>query len=239
MPRPTQIDRTPMSQAIRRFRVSLGDTQRDFAQRTGLALTTIARYETNAQPSKEVLTKLADIAKLEGLPFFASIFLGERKPDSSEFENQALKGAIRKLYTALLGLEEKKIGYRKARLLLTVHLLPESRYAKAEEMLAKLVPEALVEETLELAAADIVRHTVPHTKHRVVHFTCTNCGVINSFDKSILKRRLEEPRSENGLELLKCVTCRMDLTETPDGFIREFSEILPGVDEQCSEAATV
>src|SRR5947209_9893687 len=132
MPRPTDIERTPMARAIRRFRVSLGDTQREFAARTGLAVPTIGRYETNAQPSKDVLARFADIARSEKLALFTEIFDGQVEPDSVDFEAQEVAGAVHLLRSALIDLRQKKSAYRKARLLLSIHLLPPSEYANAE-----------------------------------------------------------------------------------------------------------
>src|SRR4051794_13583082 len=111
MPRPTDIERTPMARVIRRFRVSLGDTQREFAARTGLAIPTIGRYETNAQPSREVLARFSEIARTQKLSLFASIFDGQVEPDSVDFEAQEIAGALYLLQSALIELRQKRSAY--------------------------------------------------------------------------------------------------------------------------------
>src|SRR6266516_7733533 len=101
MPRPTELERTPMAQAIRRFRTTLGDTQHQFAERMGVTLTSIARYETNSRPSRAVLAKLAAIAQEANQPLFVEIFTGRIEPQPTEFEAQELLGAVSLLKLAL------------------------------------------------------------------------------------------------------------------------------------------
>lgn len=64
-----------------RFRQSLGDTQQQFASRTGLSVTSVARYETNSRPSSKVLARFASIAREANFPAFVEIFEHKIAPD--------------------------------------------------------------------------------------------------------------------------------------------------------------
>jgi transcriptional regulator with XRE-family HTH domain len=73
MPRRPKKQRTELAQIIRRLRVALGDTQQQFALRLDTSITSIARYETNSTPAREVIDRMADLAREEGLPKFAEL----------------------------------------------------------------------------------------------------------------------------------------------------------------------
>jgi transcriptional regulator with XRE-family HTH domain len=66
MPRPTSRKKTALSQAVCDLRAVLGDSQQAFSNRLGVALHTIARYETYRPPSGEALLKLANVAEQHG-----------------------------------------------------------------------------------------------------------------------------------------------------------------------------
>jgi transcriptional regulator with XRE-family HTH domain len=53
--------------AVKKLRKELGDTQQQFAQRTGLAIRSVARFEAERIPSPLVLATLADHADANGL----------------------------------------------------------------------------------------------------------------------------------------------------------------------------
>src|SRR4051794_17625379 len=112
MPRPTQIVRTPMAQAVRRFRASLGLTQKEFAKRAQLTPITIARYETNSMPSGKVLQKMADIARKAGLPLFVEIFEGRVAADTEAFEQQELDAMLSAVKASLDNPSRGRFGYR-------------------------------------------------------------------------------------------------------------------------------
>lgn len=50
-------------QTVKRLRLELGDTQQEFAQRLGLAISTVVRYEHNRAPKGR---ELADLYRLAG-----------------------------------------------------------------------------------------------------------------------------------------------------------------------------
>src|SRR5205085_239486 len=99
-------------------------------------------------------------------------------------------------------------AYRKARLLLSIHLLPPSEYANAERSLEAFVPANAVDEAIEQAAGDLIRKNLL-SPLRPVHFSCSKCGMISTFSEEILQRRLRERsgNSENGAPLPCCVSC--------------------------------
>lgn len=82
--------RTSLAEAIRRFRLTFGETQQEFADRTGLSIGTIARYETSARPSPEALKRLAELAKESKLTKYAAIFRGDEAAAATQQEQEAV-----------------------------------------------------------------------------------------------------------------------------------------------------
>ena len=82
--------RTPLAEAIRRFRLTFGETQQEFADRTGLSIGTIARYETSARPSPEALKRLAELAKESKLLKYAAIFRGDEAAAATQQQQEAV-----------------------------------------------------------------------------------------------------------------------------------------------------
>jgi transcriptional regulator with XRE-family HTH domain len=82
--------RTPLAEAIRRFRLTFGETQRQFADRTGLSIATIARYETSARPAAEALKRLSELAKENKLPKYAAIFRGDEAAAATQRQQEAV-----------------------------------------------------------------------------------------------------------------------------------------------------
>ncbi|HUD74279.1 MAG TPA: helix-turn-helix domain-containing protein [Terracidiphilus sp.] len=64
----------PVSQAVRRLRLGLGDTQQQFANRLGLAISTVVRYELSRPPSGKALAQLDRLATDHCLDECALIF---------------------------------------------------------------------------------------------------------------------------------------------------------------------
>lgn len=62
------------SEALKALRAALGETQQQFAHRVGMAITTIARYETSRPPRGSVLVTFANIAEENGLHEIATRF---------------------------------------------------------------------------------------------------------------------------------------------------------------------
>jgi transcriptional regulator with XRE-family HTH domain len=63
-----------VTEAVRLLRRSLGDTQQQFAQRLGMAISTVVRYESTRPPRGKVLAKLYQLAIDNGLSRVASMF---------------------------------------------------------------------------------------------------------------------------------------------------------------------
>src|SRR5690349_5539275 len=74
MPRPTTRTRSPISEALRALRRTLGESQQQFANRNKSAVTTIARYETSSPPTGNALAHFTRIANEAGRPDLATIF---------------------------------------------------------------------------------------------------------------------------------------------------------------------
>ena len=52
-----------LTEAVKSLRLSLGESQQQFSNRLGIALGTVARYETKNPPKGPVLLTLADTAR--------------------------------------------------------------------------------------------------------------------------------------------------------------------------------
>jgi transcriptional regulator with XRE-family HTH domain len=66
--------RNAVTDAVRRLREALGDTQQQFAARTGLAISTVVRYELSRPPRGEILTRFKALADEKGLHDIAQAF---------------------------------------------------------------------------------------------------------------------------------------------------------------------
>src|SRR3954451_13966989 len=64
MPRRPSREKSEVSLKLIELRRLLGDSQQKFGDRLGLALNTIARYETDQPPTGKVLLKIANVAAL-------------------------------------------------------------------------------------------------------------------------------------------------------------------------------
>jgi len=63
-----------LSRGVKSLREALQQTQQQFAQTLGTAITTIARYETGRAPRGRSLAKLAGVADQNNLPQLAEVF---------------------------------------------------------------------------------------------------------------------------------------------------------------------
>lgn len=61
-------------EAVRNLRKALGDTQQSFAQRLGLAISTVVRYESTRPPKGTALAQLIQVARENDLPEIAQLF---------------------------------------------------------------------------------------------------------------------------------------------------------------------
>lgn len=110
MARPLKERRGELPSAVAALRHHIGETQQQFAARLGLAITSIARYETQRAPSGDVLGRLVDLADEVGRADLAGIFrqaltveLGSWQPSQVELDVTP-RSDEEKLWTcALLG----------------------------------------------------------------------------------------------------------------------------------------
>jgi transcriptional regulator with XRE-family HTH domain len=63
-----------VTQAVRQLRIKLGDTQQEFAQRLGLAISTVVRYESTRPPRPGVLKRYYALAVENNLYDVAAMF---------------------------------------------------------------------------------------------------------------------------------------------------------------------
>ncbi|MFB3778737.1 MAG: helix-turn-helix domain-containing protein [Bryobacteraceae bacterium] len=64
----------PLITAVRKLREGLGDTQQEFADRLGLAIATVVRYEHNRTPRGKALARLEQAATASGFDQCAALF---------------------------------------------------------------------------------------------------------------------------------------------------------------------
>jgi transcriptional regulator with XRE-family HTH domain len=107
MARPTNRERHSLSIAVSELRHELGETQQQFAGRLGVAVTTIARYETSHPPSGMVLDTLRLIAEANKRNDLARAFRVASEGNSDYFirledgeEFEAVLAYVRKLRKA-------------------------------------------------------------------------------------------------------------------------------------------
>ena len=153
-----------MAQAISRFRQTLGDTQQQFAARTGLSVTSIARYETNSPPSEKVLARFVEVARTANLPTFVEIFEDRLRPEEEiNLQDFAAVKQLLKRFAESLRPEQLRQG----RLALACLISPP------EKVKANRLPHAAlteVEKALDKAAAELVRGRDPEVERKRIHF---------------------------------------------------------------------
>ena len=64
-----------VTDAVRRLRLALGETQQQFAARTGLAISTVVRYELSRPPRGNALEQFKALAEKNGLREIAQLSL--------------------------------------------------------------------------------------------------------------------------------------------------------------------
>ncbi len=86
--------RSPIAEAIRSLRATAGESQQEFAQRAGLSVVSVARYETDARPKKAVLARLAEVARDLGRADLQTVFQEAQASEAAEpeIEQSALSG---------------------------------------------------------------------------------------------------------------------------------------------------
>jgi transcriptional regulator with XRE-family HTH domain len=211
-----------MAQAISRFRQTLGDTQQQFANRTGLAMTSVARYETNSPPSQKVLDRFVKIAREADLPAFIEIF-EKRLPPSEEIGLQDF-AVVKQLLTRLAeDLHPKNFGQGK--LALACLLTPAEQFTGTERKLEGVL--ANTDRAIDEAAAELVRGRDPEVDRKRLHFLRTR-DLADWFDftkayHEFREARLAEVRSK-GLKQKPLLDMFVVRDENPYGVSFELSE---------------
>ena len=67
-------EKSPISEAVRKLRNALSETQQQFATRLNLAISTVVRYELSRPPRGETLVQLMKIADEHGFRDLAEVF---------------------------------------------------------------------------------------------------------------------------------------------------------------------
>jgi transcriptional regulator with XRE-family HTH domain len=192
--------KTPMAQAISRFRQSLGDTQQQFAQRVGLAVTSIARYETNSPPSAKVLARFVEVAQTANLPSFTEIF-ESRLPPAEEIEHQDF-AVVKQLLTRMIE-DLRPNQLRQARIALACLLTSVTKLNEIERRMN--VPLAETDKVIEEGAAELVRGRDPEVDKKRLRFLRTRnldhwFDFIRSYD-AFRQSRLAELFTKGGDKL--------------------------------------
>ena len=97
-----------VSDAVRKLRKELGESQQQFAYRMKTAIRTVARYETVRPPKGKVLRQLATMSAENNLPHLADVFRGALNQELGMRNRE--KRRIQKL--AKLYLREQMALYR-------------------------------------------------------------------------------------------------------------------------------
>lgn len=153
---------------VRKLRIALDDTQQEFAQRLGLAIATVIRYEHNRPPRAKALAKLERVATAHGLDEFAAVFrqalgdeLGAPPPTPTGLTIQLKDEEEKKLALALLDVLRKPFYEKEAKSVRRI-LIPvaDKRQRDAE------FSEAI--ETSKLAIVRLLKggHTAEEIKNR-------------------------------------------------------------------------
>jgi DNA-binding XRE family transcriptional regulator len=72
------VERSVVSETVAKLRHVFGESQPVFAKRLGIALVTLARWETSRTPPKTALLKLEALAQGKHMKEFAEVFRGAR-----------------------------------------------------------------------------------------------------------------------------------------------------------------
>jgi transcriptional regulator with XRE-family HTH domain len=89
--------RNDLTAAVKELRLAVGDTQQDFAQRLGLAISTVVRYERSRPPKGKALAQMAEVAESIGHAALAQKFAGALDAELIHTESEIDSGAVRAL----------------------------------------------------------------------------------------------------------------------------------------------
>jgi transcriptional regulator with XRE-family HTH domain len=64
----------PLLSTVRELRLALGDTQQSFAERLGLSISTVVRYELSRPPKGRALAQFARVADENGMKELSAVF---------------------------------------------------------------------------------------------------------------------------------------------------------------------
>src|SRR4051812_21923427 len=113
--------KTPIAYGVTQLRKHLGETQKEFAQRFGVATLTVQRWESTYPPTRDTLQRIYELAEKKKFPA-AAIFRRELEEDHSAeklFQRvaqistpQSLRDVeleTKRLWMMLLSLDETKV----------------------------------------------------------------------------------------------------------------------------------
>jgi transcriptional regulator with XRE-family HTH domain len=155
-----------MAEVIRRFRAALEDTQRQFAERTGLTPTSVARHEASQvdrdfPPSPKVIEVFATIARQNKLELFAEIFEGRLKPEDVDLSQQELAAIRRLLRNYADAMKKDPESTKRGRLAIAAFMARDLR--TAEQSLRPGLP-ALVDERIQQTVGEMIRNHDPEVE---------------------------------------------------------------------------
>jgi len=137
MKKPKKTKKDPLSEAVRKLRLALGESQQAFAYRMKTAIRTIARYETTTPPKGKALAELFWVATDTGNTELANVFRSSLVGEIGIVGNFTQLGALAShtvpgIHADLaVMLADFKNGSD----------APEIKIAKAIEKLERIVPE--------------------------------------------------------------------------------------------------
>ena len=124
MARRTQVERTPLAEAIRSLREHFEETQEEFSKRLNVTIGTLARYETNAQPNVRTLRLMRDLAIKAGQRDLAEFFKDYLSVSPHEQRHPASMGNAIQMLRIWLRLSQQDLAQKSG--------LPVATIAKCE-----------------------------------------------------------------------------------------------------------
>jgi transcriptional regulator with XRE-family HTH domain len=158
-----------ITEAVKALRIALGCTQQEFAQRLGLAISTVVRYESTRAPRGEALAKLVRLANDSGLVHIAEMFRYAinsdaglkvetretgQAPDADDL-TEAIVRAVDRVGGDVIGLKLPKWAYRLTRLELALrkeHVNPTAKIDHALKEVSEIWRDIRIS-LLEFAAS--------------------------------------------------------------------------------------
>jgi len=94
VPRARKSEPNPVSDAVRKLRECLGQTQQEFAHSLGVAITTVARWETTRPPKGKILAELERLATENHQSELVHVFDDALMADLGVFAHKIRRGVV-------------------------------------------------------------------------------------------------------------------------------------------------